>query len=337
MRQALVIIWIVIISMSILAVPGCMRTPGLSAPEPIAPAVAATLIVPDAALPKPLVLVAYGDMRFTDPAETRASNPAARQALVAKVAAEEPAAIFVNGDVTWHGVSADYAVYRAETTRWRDQHVHVYPALGNHEFAACEPSACLERWWNEFPELRGRRWYSVALGVRVFVVALDSNASLLPASEQRNWLESQMAALDPGVRVVFIIIHHPPLADVQTEKMPDHNPRPNEQSLADYLDGIARRSRARFIVSAGHIHNYERLERAGTVYLVSGGGGARPYEVDRTPADLYQHTDFPNFHYVRFELQPKTLVGEMIRLADSTAAAPRKWEVRDRFELTLPP
>src|SRR3984893_3332960 len=102
MRQS-----IVIICMSMLAVSGCMRTPDSPAPERVAPSVAATLIVPDAALPKPLVLVAYGDTRFTDPAEIRASSPAARQALVAKVAAEEPAAIFVNGDITLHGVSAD--------------------------------------------------------------------------------------------------------------------------------------------------------------------------------------------------------------------------------------
>jgi acid phosphatase type 7 len=326
----------VTIGLAMLTVSACMRAADFPSSARAVHS-AATLVVPDAALPKPLVLVAYGDMRFTDPAETRASNPAARQALVAKVAAEEPAAIFINGDITWHGVSADYGVYRAETARWRDQRLRVYPALGNHEFAGCDPAACLERWWSEFPEIRGRRWYSVALGDRVLVVALDSNASLLPASEQRIWLEGQMAALDPLVRAVFIVIHHPPLADVQTEKLQDHNPRPNELSLAEYLDGIARGSHARFIVSAGHIHNYERLERAGTVYLVSGGGGARPYEVDRTSEDLYQGTDFPNFHYVRFELQPKTLVGEMIRLADDTAAVPRKWEVRDRFELTLRP
>jgi hypothetical protein len=30
-------------------------------------------------------------------------------------------------------------------------------------------------------------------------------------------------------------------------------------------------------------------------------------------------------------------VGEMVRLRDSAAPAPGKWEVRDRFELTLPP
>jgi hypothetical protein len=319
---------------------GCARAPVALQPKldgPHRPAGPATFRVADAALPTPLVFVAYGDMRFTDPAETKASNPAARLALVARVAHEEPAAIFVNGDLTWHGVPADYAEYRRETAIWRDKHLHVYPALGNHEFSGCGQPECLTLWWKEFPELQGRRWYSVALGSRVFAVALDSNASLLPGSTQRVWLENQMAALDPGVRLVFVVMHHPPLADVQTVKLQDHNPRPNEQELAGFLEVIAARSQARFIVSAGHIHNYERLERSGVVYLVSGGGGARPYEIDRTPADLYRGADFPNFHYVRFELNAKTVVGEMIRLGDSAAPAPGKWEVRDRFELTLPP
>jgi hypothetical protein len=318
---------------------GCLRAPVALQSKHGGPplAVAATFSVPDAALPTPLVLVAYGDTRFTDPAEIQATLPAARQALVARIANEAPAAIFVNGDLTWHGVPADYAEYRDETALWRDKHLRVYPALGNHEFSGCEQPTCLMLWWSQFPELQGLRWYSVAIGSRVFAVTLDSNASLLPGSEQRVWLENQMAALDPGVRLVFVILHHPPLADIQTVKIVDHNPRPNELALADYLDVIAARSKARFVVSAGHIHNYERLQRTGVVYLVSGGGGARPYEVDRTPADLYQAADFPNFHYVRFELKEATVVGEMIRLRDSAAPAPRKWEVRDRFELTLPP
>jgi acid phosphatase type 7 len=317
-----------------LGLTGCMRAVNPHSPPMAAPG-AATFSVPESALPQPLVIIAYGDMRFTGPAETSATDPEARQALVARVAAEQPAALFVNGDVPWHGVSADYAEYHMETNRWRELHLRVYPALGNHEFAACAQAACLERWWSEFPELRGHRWYSVALGQRVLAVALDSTASLLPRSEQRDWLENQMAALGPRVRCVFIVLHHPPLADIQTVKLVDHNPRPNEQALADYLGAIAGRSRARFVVSAGHVHNYERLERDGVVYLVSGGGGAKPVEIDRTPADLYQSSDFPNYHYVRFELGEKTLVGEMIRL--SASAGPPQWQVRDRFELSLPP
>jgi len=298
---------------------------------------ATTFSVADSDLPDPLVFIAYGDTRFTNVSETAASSPAVRQALIAKIAAENPAAIFINGDLPWHGIAADYAVYRAETRAWRDAHLRVYPALGNHEFSACNESSCLDRWWDTFPELRGRRWYSVAIGAKVVGVALDSDASLLPGSEQRAWLESQVSSLDPAVRVVLIVMHHPPAADVQTVKLVDHNARQNELSLAAYLQKAAARSAARFVVSAGHIHNYERLEQDGVMYLVSGGGGATPYEIDRTAADLYQSVDFPNYHYVRFELHAATLKADMIRLEDYTKPKPAQWKSRDRFEISLRP
>lgn len=298
---------------------------------------AATFGIGESELGRPLVFVAYGDMRFTDPGNTSATNPAARRALVGKIAAERPAAIFINGDITYHGVSADYEVYRQESAPWRDGHLRVYPALGNHEFSGCLEQECLERWWSAFAALRGRRWYSVALGSRVLALALDSTSPLSPGSDQDLWLKRELGSMTAAVRVVLIIIHHPPVADVQIEKLVDHNPRPNEEALADTLGRIAAHSRARFVVSAGHIHNYERLERAGIEYLVSGGGGAHPYEIDRTPADSYHSSEFPNYHYVRFELSGNRLTGEMIRLEDSDAADPEHWRLKDRFEITLPP
>lgn len=298
---------------------------------------AATFSIPDSVLPDPLVLIAYGDTRFTQDSETAASSPTARRALVAKIAAENPAAIFINGDLPLRGIGADYEVYHAETQVWRDRHLRIYPALGNHELSACLESICLDRWWQAFPELRGRRWYSVAIGSKVIGIALDSDASLLPGAPQRGWLETQLTALDPAVRVVLIVMHHPPVADVQTVKLVDHNPRPNERALAAYLNAAARQSLARFVVSAGHIHNYERFSQDGVTYLVSGGGGAMPYEVDRSLSDLYRNADFPNYHYVRFELRGPTLSGEMIRLQDYAAATPARWRIQDRFEITLRP
>jgi hypothetical protein len=298
---------------------------------------AATFNVPDSGQIEPLVFIAYGDTRFTDAGGTAASSPAARRALVAKIAEENPAAIFINGDLPYHGIAADYEVYRAETKIWRDHQIPVFPALGNHEFSACLESICLDRWWNAFPQLRSRRWYSVALGRRLVGIALDSDASLLSGSEQRMWLQSQVTSLDPAVRVVLIVMHHPPVADVQTVKLVDHNARPNEQALADYLKTAAAHSTARYIVSTGHIHNYERLYQDGVTYLVSGGGGATPYDIDRTPADLYQNTDFPNYHYMRFELRGQTLSGAMIRLENYGAAKPARWQTKDRFEITLQP
>ena len=298
---------------------------------------AATFSVPDSALPDSLVFIAYGDIRFTNQNETAASSPAARQALVARIAEERPAAVFINGDLPWHGIAADYEVYRTETRAWRDGHLRIYPALGNHEFSSCLEPGCLAHWWDAFPELRGRRWYSVAIGAKVLGIALDSDAPLQPGSEQRAWLEAQVASLDSAVSVVLIVMHHPPVADVQTVKLVDHNPRQNEQSLAEFLGNAAARSAAQFVVSAGHIHNYERFAQNGVMYLVSGGGGATPYDVDRTAADLYQSKDFPNYHYVRFELSPGALKGEMVRLEDYGSPNPKQWKTRDRFEISLRP
>jgi len=69
------------------------------------------------------------------------------------------------------------------------------------------------------------------------------------------------------------------------------------------------------------------------VLLVSGGGGAKPTPVTRSSVDRYQKDDFPNFHYIRFELTPRGLRGEMVRLSDAESTNPVTWTVSDRFEI----
>ncbi len=184
----------------------------------------------------PTVIV-YGDQRFTDPANTRVTNPKARRWLVDKIADEKPDAVLLNGDVPYSGdVVSDYEVYKTESAPWRDAHIHVYPALGNHEFHGDSQQA-LEHWWAAFPELRERRWYSVQLGKAIYMIALDSNASLLPGSNQQKWLDVQLKGLPAETEFVFIDLHHPPVADFQTRINVSHNPRPNEIALRDYLAG----------------------------------------------------------------------------------------------------
>jgi acid phosphatase type 7 len=81
------------------------------------------------------------------------------------------------------------------------------------------------------------------------------------------------------------------------------------------------------------VHNYERFERDGVFYLVSGGGGAKPLRVHRGFADKYRGSGFPNYHYIRFELQGDRLTAQMIRLTDYQADMPHLWAVKDRFEI----
>ena len=231
---------------------------------------------------------------------------------MARIAAERPDAIVVSGDLPWHGgVAADYEEFRTETEIWRKQRLRILPALGNHEFAQCAQAECLAHWWTAFPELRGQRWYTTDLGGTIRILSLDSASSLLAGSEQRQWIEQQLATLPRTAEFVLISLHHPPVADIQTRLRVDHNPRPNEIALAEYLKEVAATASVRFVVVAGHIHNYERFLRDDVVYLVSGGGGAVPYEVERTPADLYQTNEFPNFHYVKLSIRDGTLTGEM--------------------------
>jgi hypothetical protein len=281
---------------------------------------------------KTTMLIVFGDQRFTDPENTEVTSPKARRWLVEKIAAEKPDAVLLNGDVPYSGdVVNDYEVFKTETKPWRDEHLHFYPALGNHEFHG-DPQQALEHWWAAFPQMRGRRWYSVQLGKSIYTLALDSDTSLLPGSDQQKWIEGQLKGLPASVKFVVISLHHPPVADFQTKINVSHNPRPNEIALRDYLESVAPRVHAKIIVSAGHIHNYERFLRGDVTYLVSGGGGAKPVPVDRAPEDLYQSNDFPNYHYVKFVLNGNTLHGTMYRLADVNANDPT-WEARDEFTI----
>jgi hypothetical protein len=294
---------------------------------------AATLTVAAAERQKPVTLIAYGDTRFTDPSNVTATNPRAREVLITRIAEERPNAILVTGDLPWNGgVENDYDVFRAETEVWRARKLQVIPALGNHEFSKCQPEACLENWWNTFPALRGKRWYSTAVAPVVRVIAVDTMSSLTPGSEQRAWLEHEIATLPASVQFAVIILHHPPVADIQTRLYVDHNPRPNELALAEYLKGASATSHARLMVIAGHIHNYERFLQDDVAYLVCGGGGAVPYYVDRTDADLYKNVDFPNFHYVKLTIVDGHLKGEMYRLDEPTAPTAH-FTLKDTFDL----
>ena len=251
-----------------------------------------------------------------------------------QIAAEHPGAVIMNGDVPLAGnVANDYAVFQAETKVWRDLHLRVFPALGNHEFIG-DPQQDLENWWNAFPEMRNRRWYSAQIGSRVYLLALDSDASLLPGSDQARWIEKQIDGLPSSIDFVIVTLHHPPVADVQTHIEVDHNPRPNEIALRDYLSQAARTSHASFLVSAGHIHNYERNVVEGVTYLVSGGGGAPPYFVERTPEDLYKSILFPNYHYVKLTVEKDRLHGAMYRVANPEAKT-LTVELKDSFDLNV--
>jgi len=300
----------------------CLHAPTTLAQAP-------TFTVPSSEVPQHWTVIVYGDTRFTDPANVKAANPKARRWLVAKIAEEKPDAVLISGDLPYRGSNAaDYDIFRNETKAWRDQRIHLFPALGNHELKDGE-EAGLQNWWNAFPTLKGHRWYSVVFRNSYFIL-LDSDTALTDGSEQRKWFAEQIAHLPPGTEFVWVVFHHPPLADGGMNA--DHTPKRNEVDFAHFVEQQAKQLPAHFVVVTGHIHNYERFNEEGVDYLICGGGGASPHPVTREAKDLYQDTAFPNFHYVKFTFDGKQLNATMVRLADPEAETPR-WEAKDSFSI----
>ena len=193
------------------------------------------------ALSSHVTVIAYGDQRFHDHFNFMIANPKARVALVTRSRRKSPTrfrcqAMFLSKAP----IPTTTAVFRAETKPWRDAHLRVYPALGNHELSGGEQKG-VEEWWNAFPELKGMRWYSVALGDRISLIQLDSTSDLTPGSKQIRVAPRTTDGPASSVDFVMISLHHPPVADIQTHLHVDHNPRPNEIALRDFLRRSARR------------------------------------------------------------------------------------------------
>ena len=260
----------------------------------------------------PLVLVLYGDTRFTQ--RTDVVNTVARRALVERIAAEKPAAILIGGDLVYDGSNPDdYRTFASETAAWSTQKIPVFPALGNHEFKGCAPHAqvCLENWWTAFGDLalRPHRWYSVAIGSNLLALVLDSDAALKPGSEQRAWFEEQLSGAPEQVKFLLIVLHYPPVRDPFFPRMRD------EKEIARYLSRHASTLRAKVLVVGSHVHNYERYTRDGVSYVVSGGGGAKP-----VPAP-------------RITVESDRMTATMVRYDAAKVAGPEAWTEPDRFEL----
>src|SRR5579864_5785403 len=75
--------------------PAEVRAGDIGTSPPVLSQPGATFSIPDSELPKALSLIVYGDMRFTDPANTQAANPEARRLLASKIAAERPYGILL--------------------------------------------------------------------------------------------------------------------------------------------------------------------------------------------------------------------------------------------------
>lgn len=290
-----------------------------------------TFVLRQFAADAPLRLIVYGDTRFTDPKTTEGTNPRVRSWLAGKIGEEKPQALLLTGDLPFVGArDEDWEEYRRETASWTQDGFPVLPTIGNHEIKG-DPVKGAANYLANFPLIQGHRYYSAVLGP-VEVISLDMILPANPHSEQYRWFAAQLAHIPAAVEFVFILYHTPWVADTQSQMIASL-PTKDGLALRTLLEQQVPKMRAKVVMFSGHIHNYERFERHGVEYVVTGGGGAAPYPLlYRGAHDLYRDSGFPVFNYVTVEVAHHALHAEMWKVVDPDAST-LSVEKKDSFSL----
>jgi len=237
--------------------------------------------------PRPLLLAVFGDEQASPNNDSVSSR-----SIVQSVLAEAPDLVIGTGDLVGEGGSqADWReLSKTHTPLW-SQLLYV-PALGNHELLG-DPSG---RFFRQLLPQAAARFYTLRFGFLQLIV-LDGNRPGL--AEQTQFLANELRKSDgdPLVRARLVVIHQPPLSSGLHCG--------TAGSMAAWMQLFERHHVD--AVLTGHDHAYERLERNGVPYFVSGGGGAKLYDLapcgepDEPALQKYQSVH----HYLMVELRPQ--------------------------------
>jgi hypothetical protein len=302
-----------------------------AAPDSATVSAQPTFVLKQFSAAEPLRLIAYGDMRFTDPSITEGTNPKVRRWLAEKIGAERPQALLVTGDMPFIGEKTeDWDEYQRETASWKAAGFPVFPTIGNHEVYHNVEKG-IANYLKNYPLIEGHRYYSAVLG-SVEVLSLDMYSPGGVRSEQARWFATQLDHVPPSVDFLLILYHIPWVADTQSQLVASV-PTKDAIVFRTILESHAPHMHAKAVVFNGHIHNYERFERHGVEYVVTGGGGAVPYPIlFRGSHDLYRDSGFPVYHYLTLQVHDHQLQGVMWKVIDPTAAT-LNVEAKDNFIL----
>lgn len=279
----------------------------------------------------PLRMIGYGDMRFTDPSVKVGTNPRVRKYLAERVGMEHPDALLLTGDMPYVGANDDdWQVFREETASWWANGALVWPTMGNHELKG-NPTQGIANYLKNFPEIEGHRYYSALMG-SVEVISLDMTTPSGGTSAQATWFAAQLDHIPSQVEFLFILYHTPWVVDEQSQLF-TNLPTKEALTLRHLLEIHLDKMHCRVMVLSGHLHTYERFERNGVEYVISGGGGAEPYPVMiRGPSDLYGDNGFPVYHYLTLEYRDHAIHAAMWKVKDPNAEN-LSVEVKDEFTL----
>ena len=260
--------------------------------------------------------VLLGDTQQTSHWEFwRERNGKQRKLIIDEITKREPAFVVHLGDLTARGSSKKHwQEFDDRHKEFREKKIPYFPILGNHEFYGDDTRA-LENYFGRFPHLDQRRWYSFTWK-NVGWVMVDSNVSDLTREQieqQSRWFLGELEKFEMSAEIDFIIVccHEPPFTNSTVV-------RPNKQTRITFADPFLQFQKTQLFLS-GHSHSYERFQKEGKFFIVSGGGGGPRHKVYTDPRrqrvpDLFSGPELRFFHFCEIEAHPNALVFRVLRL-----------------------
>jgi hypothetical protein len=158
---------------------------------------------------------------------------------------------------------------------------------GNHDIESRERIEAVNTAFGGPP-----RWATIPWG-ETQILILDSNE--VGSNAQLAYLQEEMTRIDAPTIVVF---HHPPFS------CSDHvdNESVIEEWLPLFDDDV-------ILVLNGHAHTYQRFDRDGVPYVVSGGGGRELDDLEDCPGGhLPQVAGEEAFHFLTLTQEDRSVV-----------------------------
>ena len=221
--------------------------------------------------------IGAGPYQFAVYGDVRTRHDVHRKVMSAVVAHGIPDFVLHTGDLVADGEDTSQWSTFFDIEKELLRQTAFFPSLGNHERNS--------RNYYDFLQLT-KPYYSFDWGNGHFI-ALNSDIGNVSANErlrdafwaeQTKWLEEDLQKSQQA-DYRFVFAHHPPFTAVSRRQ----GDNPHMTALVPLFEKY--RVTAAFF---GHDHNYQRYLKNGIHYVVTGGGGAPLYDVDKPAEGITQ-------------------------------------------------
>lgn len=196
-------------------------------------------------------------------------NDEERIRIIRNIASRNPGLLVMLGDMVNYGAKEHNWDYFDDVFRpLLNKKIPTYAILGEHEYWG-RNSLSKKYIFQRFPVLGKSSWYSKKSD-GVIMLFLNSNESEMTTEEwesQQIWFEKQIisAETDKSIRGVIVFVHHAPFTNSDKED--------SDVVKSTFLPRFIAARKTMLMVS-GSAATYERFDKYGKAFIVTGGGGA---------------------------------------------------------------